>query len=75
VYRVVGSREYRGHKPGSVFHATLDPDAEQRAIKRRDIRLIGRITPEVPSAHTFPKGWLPDSQAHTNRGAARRLSR
>lgn len=73
VYRVVGRREYRGHKPGTVFHARLDRNAERRAIQRRDIQLIGHITPEVPAAHTFPDGWLPAE--HTHRGARRRLTR
>jgi hypothetical protein len=75
VYKVVGNREYRGHKPGTVFHARLDRNAERRAILRRDIQLIGHITPQVPSSRTFPEGWLPDQPVHTNRGAARRLSR
>lgn len=75
VYRVIGRREYRGHKTGSTFHARLDRNAEQRAIQRRDIELVGHVTPEVPPDHTFPEGWLPSPITQTNRGAERRLTR
>ncbi len=32
MYKVVGSREYLGHAPGSVFEAELAPESESRAI-------------------------------------------
>jgi len=61
-YEVLGTREYRGHKPGETFEARLDKLAEERAIARGSIRLLRRIVPGVqPGSFTFPDGWLPDS--------------
>lgn len=58
VYEVIGARKYRGHDPGTVFEAQLDPGVEQRAIDRRAIRLIRRVTPSVVPAHfTPPANW------------------
>ena len=33
-YKVTGSVAYMGHKPGEVFEADLDENAERRAIDR-----------------------------------------
>jgi hypothetical protein len=64
VYKVVGSRVYRGHRPGDLFEARLDSRAEARAIGRGDIKLIERITPAVqPGSYTFPAGWLTEKEA------------
>ena len=55
VYKVVGRRRYRGHRPGDLFEARLDPGAEARAIGRGDIVLIERIIPAVqPGSYRFP---------------------
>ena len=43
LYEVVGSRRYRGHRPGDLFEAVLDSRAEARAIGRGDIALLERI--------------------------------
>lgn len=59
-YEVTGTREYRGHAPGTTFEARLDPGPEQRAIARGDIKLIRRFTATVqPGSFTYPDGWLP----------------
>jgi hypothetical protein len=59
VYRVTGRRQYRGHEPGTTFHARLEREAERRAIERGDIELLERIEPAL-SAGSFklPKDWL-----------------
>lgn len=57
-YVVIGRRPYRGHQPGEKFEAALDPTVEQRAIIRRDIRLIRRIVPRVDeNLLQLPSGW------------------
>jgi hypothetical protein len=64
-YRVVGRRDYRGHKPGSRFIAHLSPEMAQRAINRGDIVIIRQINMQVvPGSYTFPEGWL-DEPAET----------
>ena len=56
VYKVVSSRRYRGHQPGDLFEARLEPRAEARAIGRGDIVLIERVTPALqPGSWTLPK--------------------
>lgn len=57
-YKVVGQFNYRGHDPGDVFVARLDPGAERRAIQRGCIALLERVTPTLePGSYTLPKGW------------------
>lgn len=59
LYEVTARRGYRGHNPGEVFEAVLDPAAERRAIWRGDIQLIQRVTPSVqPGSYQLPDGWL-----------------
>ena len=66
VYEVTGRREYRGHKPGDVFPALLEPAAEQRGIARGDIRLLRRIKPSlVPGSYELPDGWLQEPVSAT----------
>lgn len=66
VYEVIGRRKYRGHDPGTVFEAHLDPTVEQRAIDRRAIRLIQRVTPSVvPEDFTPPANWPSDGPLPT----------
>jgi hypothetical protein len=61
-YRVVGSRIYRGHKPGSKFIAHLGREVAQRAISRGDIEVIRQLNIQVvPGSYTFPAGWLGES--------------
>lgn len=60
VYEVIGHRKYRGHDPGTVFEAALDPAVEQRAISRRAIRLVRREIPRVvPARFKPPANWPP----------------
>ncbi len=73
-YRVVGRREYRGHKTGTVFDARLETNAAGRAIRRGDIVLLEQTEPGLPPDHAFPDGWLTATQAN-QRGAERLLTR
>lgn len=58
VYRVAGRLNYRGHEPNTVFEASLDPGAEQRAIGRGSISLIESSTPSLqPGSYRLPDGW------------------
>lgn len=58
VYKVTGSRPYRGHEPGTVFEACLAPGPEQRAICRGDITLLERVTPDLaPGSYRLPPDW------------------
>lgn len=60
VYEVTGKREYRGHKPGTVFEAALDAPAAQRAINRGDIRLLREFIPDlVEGSYRLPDPWPP----------------
>lgn len=55
LYRVTGATAYRSHPPGSVFEAVLDPPAEARAIRRRNIELVARSKPSlVPGSYQLP---------------------
>ena len=64
LFKVVGSRRYRGHQPGDLFEAKLDNRAEARAIGRGDIVLVERIVPTVqPGSYTFPAGWANQEEA------------
>jgi hypothetical protein len=75
LYRVVGRRNYRDHKPGEEFEARLDRQAERRALTRGDIELLGRITPELqPGSYRFPHGWLAQPFTSTPESAERRSS-
>lgn len=66
VYRVIGRRKYRGHDPGTVFEAYLDPAVEQRAIARRAIELLRREAPTVePAKFEPPAEWRSDRPATT----------
>jgi hypothetical protein len=57
-YRVSGRRGYRGHLPGAVFEAYLDPRAEARAIGRGSITLLERIPADLPpGSYRLPTGW------------------
>ena len=56
-YLVTGKRKYRGHQPGTVFEAQLEPDAERRAIERESIRVLEEIEVTVGS-HALPD-WPP----------------
>ena len=50
---------YRGHEPGAIFEAVLDPRAEARAVRRGDITRLQSIHHTVqPGTFTLPPGWL-----------------
>lgn len=40
-YRVLGTKSYLGHAPGTEFAETLDPDAERRALARGSVEVVG----------------------------------
>jgi hypothetical protein len=59
IYEVTGTRRFRGHTRGDIFEASLDQNAEARAVRRGDIRLIERIVPSIqPGSYQLPHGWL-----------------
>lgn len=65
IFLVVGPRSYRGHPPGTTFHARLDRGAERRAVARGHIRLLERVVPSLqPGTYRFPPGWIPADQPH-----------
>jgi hypothetical protein len=66
VYKVVGTLEYRGHKPGEIFAARLDRPAESRAINRGNIILLEHIQPSLPPEYGFPDGWLSADTVQSN---------
>jgi hypothetical protein len=72
-YLVTGKRQYRWHKPGTVFEARLDPDAEQRAIERGSIRVIDSVQPELENGSYAlpPEDW---PQAGADEGTTRDAS-
>lgn len=58
LYRVAGSRAYRGHEPGTEFSARLDPRVESRALARGNIVLLDRIVPALePGSFRLPREW------------------
>lgn len=60
IYRVIGRRAYRGHKPGDTFEARLEPNAERRAIERGDIAMLERIDITLrKGSYALPKDWPP----------------
>jgi hypothetical protein len=62
-YRVIGSREYREHRPGDLFEAKLDRRAEARAIGRGDIEVVERITFSVkPGSYRLPDRRSPSDE-------------
>lgn len=68
VYRVAGQHAYREHIPGAVFEATLDEDAEARAIRRGDIEILERsVTTIQPGSFRLPDGWA-QRQLQTQEG-------
>jgi len=66
VYRVAGTRRYRGHEPGTEFGALLKPLAEARAIARGDLELLERIEPTIePGTFRLPRGWITPTTERT----------
>ncbi len=56
-YKVIGSREYRGHAPGAVFEARFDA-AIERAVYRGNIEILEVIRPQLPEGrYRLPKDW------------------
>ena len=57
-YRVIGQHAYLGHQPGSVFSATIQPAAEQRALARGNIEVLDATPPGlIPGSYRPPDGW------------------
>ena len=57
-YEVVGRREYRGHPPGEVFEARIQPGPESRAIARGDIRKLRDVEPSIQPGSYSLERWL-----------------
>lgn len=69
-YLVTGRRQYRWHKPGTVFEANLDPDAERRAIERGSIRVLEVVTPSLRrGSYRLPDDQPPSAVEEPNRDA------
>jgi hypothetical protein len=62
VYEVIGNLAYSGYEPGQVFMTTLEPRAEDRAIRRGNIKLLERIIPSLPPGYKLPRGWAEPSK-------------
>ena len=57
-YRVIGTRAYRDHEPGTEFWASLERNAERRALDRGSIELLEEIVPRIePGSYALPRGW------------------
>lgn len=71
VYLVTGTRQYRGHDPGTVFEAVIDGPVAQRAIDRGDIRLLRTEIPDLtPGSYRLPAGWLKQAPQEAPTGAS-----
>lgn len=72
-YKVIGSRQYRGHEPGTIFEARFDA-AIERAVYRRNIEILEVIRPELPEGrYKLPKDWpspANDAQSEAPEGAS-----
>jgi hypothetical protein len=60
-WRVVGTRAYRDHPPGTEFVAVLDSAAAARAVRRGTIALVERIEFGLHSARWVLPSALCDS--------------
>ncbi len=70
-YLVTGRRQYRWHKPGTVFEAVLDPDAERRAVERGSIRVLEVVEPGLKDGnYTLPQDWPRAADAPATRDAS-----
>ncbi len=63
-YKVIGTSEYYGHAPGSVFEAELEPESEARAIA------VGHITKSSASPKEADPVLTPAAQADQANQAA-----
>lgn len=62
-YEVIGQRQYRSHKHGTIFDAQLDPLAERRAVERGAIRVLEIVHPGLQDgSYTIPENWLEASK-------------
>lgn len=58
LYLVTGRLAYRDHKPGETFEALIERAAEERAVRRGNIRVLKRGTPQIrPGSFVLPVGW------------------
>jgi len=59
IYRVIGTRAYRGHAPGTEFTDRIPRLMEARAVKRGAIEVVDRITPALrPGSYALPANWI-----------------
>jgi len=73
VYRVSGTRAYRGHTPGDTFIGELEPEVEARAIERGSITVESRQQVALDATRAvMPRGWIsPDLSGHAPLKGAR----
>lgn len=64
VYRVSGTRRYRGHEPGTEFSALIDSTVEGRLIGRGVIEVVDGLRPMLErGSFRLPDGWGGDNGA------------
>ena len=62
LYRVTGTLPYRDCKPGEMFEARLDVDAELRALARGNIEILDSSETRLrPGSYALPDGWAQSS--------------
>lgn len=61
-YLVTGRFKYRGHAPGEEFEANLDPDVEERAVRKGTIRVLDRKRTRLEPERVSPAEELEESQ-------------
>lgn len=57
LWRVTGTRVYRGQQPGAEFEAAIPTGAAARAIARGDVELLEEFVPSLPDDYSLPEGW------------------
>ena len=57
LWKVTGSRIYRGHQPNTEFEASINEGPASRAVARGDIALLERFVPQLPAEYQLPRGW------------------
>ena len=57
LWKVTGTRAYRGNEPGEEFEAAIPSSSAARAVARGDVALLEEFTPTVPEDHQLPEGW------------------
>jgi hypothetical protein len=74
LFLVLGTRQYRGHRPGERFEARLDP-ALERGIARGNVQLLEMIDPSIREGESrLPEDWPPRAADAANTEAPKGAS-